>query len=398
MRDLDDAPRALAGRPGRARRAGARQPGPARPRPPTSATCSATRSPTCRSSVFQSRDGWASTTVLLPEAMDRLFGPRPGPLRRAVARPADRAADRRRPRVRDLADRGVRGDRSERAAARGVRVARRDRPLPAARSSGRRHLMVSRAAELAANGSNASVRSVAASEVARAGRPGLGGSPATVRQPSSARRSSVSSAAATIPRACSRATPASGPGRVAPATSAETSEAARAARAAASASSGPRSAARRTSATFPACAAAAASTNGHRTDRSVAVGGSTNPSGWPSKMRPPDRDLGDRPGARRRLVGQPRRQRADDDRVARQPVAAGQGHAEQLERERATGPRRRVRRQAPTTGPARRRAVPGRSGWPSPPAPPGGGRRRGRTAHGRVRRRWRRSRPSRRRR
>jgi hypothetical protein len=27
--------------------------------------------------VFQSHDGWASTTVLLPEAMDRLFGPGP---------------------------------------------------------------------------------------------------------------------------------------------------------------------------------------------------------------------------------------------------------------------------------------------------------------------------------
>ncbi len=27
--------------------------------------------------VFQSRDGWASTTVLLPEEMDRLFGPGP---------------------------------------------------------------------------------------------------------------------------------------------------------------------------------------------------------------------------------------------------------------------------------------------------------------------------------
>ena len=27
--------------------------------------------------VFQSRDGWASTTVLLPEAMDHLFGPGP---------------------------------------------------------------------------------------------------------------------------------------------------------------------------------------------------------------------------------------------------------------------------------------------------------------------------------
>lgn len=27
--------------------------------------------------VFQSRDGWASTTVLLPDQMDRLFGPRP---------------------------------------------------------------------------------------------------------------------------------------------------------------------------------------------------------------------------------------------------------------------------------------------------------------------------------
>ena len=27
--------------------------------------------------VFQSRDGWASTTVLLPEEMDRLFGPDP---------------------------------------------------------------------------------------------------------------------------------------------------------------------------------------------------------------------------------------------------------------------------------------------------------------------------------
>lgn len=28
--------------------------------------------------VFQSLDGWASTAVLLPEAMDRLFGPAPG--------------------------------------------------------------------------------------------------------------------------------------------------------------------------------------------------------------------------------------------------------------------------------------------------------------------------------
>jgi hypothetical protein len=27
--------------------------------------------------VFQSRDGWASTAVLVPEAIDRLFGPRP---------------------------------------------------------------------------------------------------------------------------------------------------------------------------------------------------------------------------------------------------------------------------------------------------------------------------------
>ena len=27
--------------------------------------------------VFQSRDGWASTTVLLPDQVDRLFGPRP---------------------------------------------------------------------------------------------------------------------------------------------------------------------------------------------------------------------------------------------------------------------------------------------------------------------------------
>ena len=69
---------ALAGRPRRARRAGARQPATGAPGPPTSATSlrDADRR-RARSVVFQSRDGWASTTVLLPDAIDRLFGPRP---------------------------------------------------------------------------------------------------------------------------------------------------------------------------------------------------------------------------------------------------------------------------------------------------------------------------------
>ena len=108
------------------------QPAPARPgrgrtRPP-----SRLDRRTCRSVVFQSRDGWASTTVLLPEEIDRLFGPWPALF---VAPSRDLLIGlpgRRRPGVRDVADRGIRGGRSERAAARGLRVARRNvrcRPL-----------------------------------------------------------------------------------------------------------------------------------------------------------------------------------------------------------------------------------------------------------------------------
>ena len=65
--------------------------------------------------VFQSRDGWASTAVLVPEPDGPSLRAAARALRRAVARPADRAAGRRRPGVRHLADRGIRGGRSERA-------------------------------------------------------------------------------------------------------------------------------------------------------------------------------------------------------------------------------------------------------------------------------------------
>ena len=61
---------------------------------------------------------------------------------------------------------------------------------------------------------------------------------------------------------------------------------------------------------------------------------------------PPDGDLGDRPRAGRGLVGQPRRQRADDDLVRQHAIPTRQGDAEELERERPAGPGRRVGRHA----------------------------------------------------
>ena len=163
-------------------------------------------------------------------------------------------------------------------------MARRDRPLPAPRSSGGRDLMIRRDGRARRRTGRRTRSAPSRRRTRRTGcRPGLGGSPATVRQPSSASRSSVSTAAATIPRACSSATPVSGPARVAPATSAETSDAARAARIAPREASVAVSAERSTSATWPAWTAAAASRYGHRADPSVVAGGSTKPSGCPSK-------------------------------------------------------------------------------------------------------------------
>jgi hypothetical protein len=59
--------------------------------------------------------------------------------------------------------------------------------------------------------------------------------------------------------------------------------------------------------------------------------------------RPSQRDLPGRTGDRR-PVGQPRRQPADEDLVGRQAVAPGERDRDELQRERAAGPDRRVRR------------------------------------------------------
>ena len=44
---------------------------------PTTTTSFASRSAAFPTVAFQSRDGWASTAVLVPEAIERLFGPEP---------------------------------------------------------------------------------------------------------------------------------------------------------------------------------------------------------------------------------------------------------------------------------------------------------------------------------
>ena len=62
------------------------------------------------------------------------------------------------------------------------------------------------------------------------------------------------------------------------------------------------------------------------------------------EQRTPDHDLGDRASAGRRLFGQPRWQRADDDLLCRQPVPPRERDAQQLERESPARARGRVGR------------------------------------------------------
>ena len=97
---------------------------------------------------------------------------------------------------------------------------------------------------------------------------------------------------------------------------------------------------------LPPWAAAAAWTYGHRIERSVPVGGSTNPSGWAGKSarRTATSAIARAPGGG--LIGQPRRQRPDDDLVGGSPSPARQRDTEELEREGPAGASRRVGRHA----------------------------------------------------
>ena len=274
--------------------------------------------------AFQSRDGWASTVVLVPEAVERLFGPRPAlfiaPSRDLLVRLPDDV---------DLEfatwlAEEFEADGPERAPPRGVRMAGWHRPLPAARSRRGRGVSRQRARR-------ASIRTGRTTPSARS-RPRA----TALRGPASGdpRRRSASprrpgARASRAPPRPSRgrgrsAIPSERPGVVAAATSAATSDAARAD-------------ARRGDGVL------GGEVRGTQHERDVAGvdGGrgldvrpqdrSIRPGRWldePERVtreqRAPDGDLGDRPRARRRLVGQPWRHRADDHLVGRQPVAARQ--------------------------------------------------------------------------
>ena len=105
------------------------------------------------------------------------------------------------------------------------------------------------------------------------------------------------------------------------------------------------------SAVPPAYGSVAARTNGQRASTTdsdpLSARRLAERGGVPLEDRPPDRDLGDREGRGLPLFEQPSRERPDDDLVRREPAVAGEGHPERLERQRAAGPRERIRRLAP---------------------------------------------------